>query len=110
MSRSGTPYDNACAETFFKTIKVECLNRKHFETRRAAEDAVMVYILFYNRVRVHQSLDYLAPCTFRIRSSVLGVSRFTTGTTFCCVRQFATIPLLWRFDLASLYNTKGPHG
>jgi transposase InsO family protein len=64
MSRSGTPYDNACAETFFKTIKVECLNRRHFETRTAAESAVMMYILFYNRVRIHQSLEYLSPVAF----------------------------------------------
>lgn len=64
MSRSGTPYDNACAETFFKTIKVECLNRMHFETRKAAEDAVMIYILFYNRKRIHQSLEYLTPVAF----------------------------------------------
>lgn len=64
MSRAGTPYDNACAETFFKTIKVECLDRKHFETRKAAEDAVMVYILFYNRRRIHQSLGYLTPTAF----------------------------------------------
>jgi transposase InsO family protein len=64
MSRSGTPYDNACAETFFKTIKLECLNRKHFETRKAAESAVMMYILFYNRVRIHQSMEYLTPAAF----------------------------------------------
>lgn len=64
MSRSGTPYDNACAETFFKTIKLECLNRKHFETRKAAESAVMMYILFYNRVRIHQSMEYLTPVAF----------------------------------------------
>lgn len=64
MSRPGTPYDNACAETFFKTIKVECLNRQHFETRKAAENAVMTYILFYNRRRVHQSLGYLPPFAF----------------------------------------------
>lgn len=64
MSRSGTPYDNACAETFFKTIKVECLDRQHFGTRKAAEDAVMIYILFYNRRRIHQSLGYLTPIDF----------------------------------------------
>lgn len=64
MSRSGIPQDNACAETFFKTIKVECLNRKHFETRKDAQSAVMMYILFYNRRRIHQSLEYLTPTAF----------------------------------------------
>lgn len=64
MSRKGTPYDNACAESFFKTIKVECLQRKHFATRAAAEDAVLKYMLFYNRLRIHQALGYRSPCDF----------------------------------------------
>jgi transposase InsO family protein len=64
MSRSATPYDNACAETFFKTIKVECLNQRHFTTREQAQDAVMTYILFYNRRRIHQSLGYMTPIAF----------------------------------------------
>ena len=40
MSRPGTPYDNACAETFFKTIKVECIDNAHFKTREEASDAL----------------------------------------------------------------------
>ena len=64
MSRKGTPYDNACAESFFKSIKVECLNRQHFGSRKAAEKAVMLYMLFYNRVRIHQSLGFLCPAQF----------------------------------------------
>lgn len=64
MSQAGVPYDNACAETFFKTIKVECLHRLHFHTRAEAKSAVMRYILFYNRSRIHQSLAYLAPVEF----------------------------------------------
>lgn len=64
MSRPGTPYDNACAETFFKTLKVECLRRKHFRTKVQAADAVEEYIFFYNRVRIHQSLGYMTPASF----------------------------------------------
>lgn len=64
MSRPGTPYDNACAETFFKTLKTECVERFHFRTRQEARDAVAKYILFYNRVRIHQSLGYLSPVEF----------------------------------------------
>ena len=64
MSRPGTPYDNACAETFFKTIKVECIDNAHFKTREEASDAISRYLLFYNRLRIHQSLGYLSPVEF----------------------------------------------
>ena len=64
MSRPGTPYDNACAETFFKTVKTEWMERFHFRTRQEARDAIAKYILFYNRVRIHQSLGYLTPVEF----------------------------------------------
>ena len=52
MSRPGTPYDNACAETFFKTLKTECVERFHFRTRKEARDAIAKYVLFYNRVLI----------------------------------------------------------
>ncbi len=64
MSRPGVPYDNACAETFFKSIKAEWLNHRHFPTREDALRAVRSYMLFYNRVRTHQSLNYLTPVAF----------------------------------------------
>ena len=63
-SRPGTPYDNACAETFFKTLKVECVDRNHFKTRDEAMEAIAEYLLFYNRRRIHQSLGYLTPVDF----------------------------------------------
>ncbi len=64
MSRPGTPYDNACAETFFKTFKVECVDRAHFKNRKEASDAIAEYLLIYNRRRIHQSLGYLTPVVF----------------------------------------------
>jgi len=48
MIRPGTSYDNACAETFFKTINVECIDNAHFKTREEASDAISRYLLFYN--------------------------------------------------------------
>lgn len=64
MSRPGTPYDNACAETFFKSLKTECIDRHTFKTRAQAFDAVAEYILFFNRVRIHESLGYSTPADF----------------------------------------------
>lgn len=64
MSRPGTPYDNACAESFFKTLKVECIDRRHFRTRQEAGTAIAAYLLFYNRHRIHQSLGYLSPVDY----------------------------------------------
>jgi putative transposase len=64
MSAKGNPYDNACAETFFKSLKVECIGRHRFATRQQAEQAVARYMLFYNRKRIHASLGYVAPADF----------------------------------------------
>lgn len=64
MSAKGNPYDNACAESFFKSLKVECISRYHFFTRHQAEQAVARYMLFYNRRRIHASLGYVSPVDF----------------------------------------------
>ena len=64
MSAKGNPYDNACAESFFKSLKVECISRYHFATREQAEIAVARYMLFYNRKRIHASLGYVSPADF----------------------------------------------
>jgi len=68
MSRKGNCYDNACAETFFSTIKCEMLYNKKYITREQARRDIFWYIeIFYNRKRQHQSLDYLTPSDFRQR-------------------------------------------
>jgi transposase InsO family protein len=65
MSRKGNCWDNACAETFFKTLKreLETVDGKH----AAAEvrQSVFMYVeAYYNRIRLHSALDYNAPCMF----------------------------------------------
>lgn len=63
MSRPGNPWDNALAESFFKTLKRELVNDKKYETREEAKQDIFKYIeLYYNRQRMHSSLDYAAPC------------------------------------------------
>jgi len=66
MSRKGNCYDNACAETFFSTIKCEMLYHKRYKTREAAHRDIFWYIeIFYNRKRRHQALGYLSPAAFK---------------------------------------------
>ena len=66
MSRKGNCYDNACAETFFSTIKCEMLYHKRYKTREAAHRDIFWYIeIFYNRKRRHQALGYLSPVDFK---------------------------------------------
>jgi putative transposase len=44
MSRKGNCWDNAVAESFFKTLKCEMINHVHFETRHQAKLATFEYI------------------------------------------------------------------
>lgn len=66
MSGAGNPYDNACAESFFKALKVEWLETMHFQTRQQATKAIGEYLLYYNRKRLHSSLDYQSPVDFEM--------------------------------------------
>lgn len=65
MSRAGDCYDNAVAESFFASLKKECLSRQHFATHTEAFDAIAAYIDgFYNPVRRHSALQYLSPIDY----------------------------------------------
>ena len=61
MSRKGNCWDNAVAESFFKTIKHEWLYRFKFTSFNQLFDSVSDYINWYNRERLHSSLGYLTP-------------------------------------------------
>lgn len=68
MSRTGVPYDNACAETFFSTIKLEMIYQEHFRTRVQAQHAIFEYIeVYYNRQRRNAAIGNVPPCEFRNR-------------------------------------------
>lgn len=65
MSRKGEPYDNAVMESFFSTLKGECVNRHDFQTPEEARTCVFEYLeVFYNRQRLHSSLGYRTPMAF----------------------------------------------
>jgi putative transposase len=62
MSRKGNCWDNAVAESFFATLKNELVHRRRWQTRHQLRAAVFEYIdVFYNRRRLHSSLDYKTP-------------------------------------------------
>jgi transposase InsO family protein len=65
MSRTGNPYDNAAVESFFSTLKTECLHRHAPASRRATKALTFDYIeTFYNRTRLHSALGYQSPVDF----------------------------------------------
>jgi putative transposase len=64
MSRKGDRWDNAVTETLFRSLKVERLHGMMFETRRAAMDEVVDWLVFYNRKRLHSTLGYKSPMAF----------------------------------------------
>lgn len=67
MSRKGDCWDNACAESFFATLKTEEVFRRTYKTREQARESIFHYIeVFYNRRRKHSFLDYLSPADFEV--------------------------------------------
>jgi len=66
MSRKGNCWDNAVAESFFKTIKYECTNRYVFKYYLEAYRVIDQYIKWYNYKRLHSALGYKAPVEMEI--------------------------------------------
>lgn len=62
MSKKGDCWDNAVAESFFHTLKVELIHRNKFRTREEAKASIFEYIeMYYNTKRAHSTLGYLSP-------------------------------------------------
>ena len=68
MSGPGCPYNNFCAESFFATIKKECIYRRKYVTLGEVNPDVFECVeLFYNRKRMHASLGYLSPVEYLLK-------------------------------------------
>lgn len=67
MSRKGNCWDNAVAESFFKTIKYEWLYRFKYSSYDQLYESVKEYITWYNTKRLHSSLGYLSPLEMEIK-------------------------------------------
>jgi len=65
MSASGNPYDNAFAESFNKTLKVEEVYINEYETFEDALKNIKHFIeIVYNKKRLHSSIGYVPPEEF----------------------------------------------
>jgi transposase InsO family protein len=75
MSAKGNPYDNARAESFFKTLKREEVYLQQYQTFAEAEHNLARFIEdVYNRKRLHSSLGYRPPAEFEAQAAT------TTGS------------------------------
>lgn len=66
MNRKGVMNDNAEMESFFHHIKAERLHRHEFLTEKELRAAIIDYIGFYNRKRIHASLNYMTPVEYEV--------------------------------------------
>jgi transposase InsO family protein len=64
MSRPRDCWDNAPVESFFSTFKAELLPERPWTDAHQASAAIGEYLDFYNRRRLHSSLDYRTPVDF----------------------------------------------
>jgi putative transposase len=65
MSRKGDCWDNAVAESFFKTVKIELLDWNEYSTYQEMQLALFSYLDgYYNTLRTHSTLGYKTPLEF----------------------------------------------
>jgi putative transposase len=68
MSGKGNCYDNAVVESFFHTLKTELVFFETYYTREDAKNSVFEYMeTYYNRTRLHSTLNYCSPVQFEQR-------------------------------------------
>lgn len=68
MSAKGNCYDNACAESFFHSLKVEAIHGERFLTRDKMRKEVFEYIeVDYNRTRRHSANGNISPAAFEAK-------------------------------------------
>jgi len=72
MSRKANCWDNSVAESFFGSLKQECVQWRNYQTRRNAQQDILAYItMHYNEKRLHSYLGYVSPNEFERQSEQL---------------------------------------
>ncbi|KYF75460.1 transposase [Sorangium cellulosum] len=75
MSRAGDCWDNAVAESFFATLKLELVEHERYPTRAAAVASIRGHIEnFYNLKRRHSRLAYMSPNEFELKTYVTALA------------------------------------
>ncbi len=68
MSRKGNCWDNAAKESFFGSLKDECVGSTIYQSHEQARQSLFEYLeVFYNRIRRHSSLGYVSPLIYEQR-------------------------------------------
>lgn len=65
LSKKGCPYDNAIAESTYKSVKVEFVHQYQFETLAQLRLELFDYVHWWNYLRLHGTLGYETPIRFR---------------------------------------------
>lgn len=70
MSRKGNCWDNAVAESFFKSLKTEWIYKNHYDQYSDAEASIFKWIeTWYNRNRRHSALNFKTICEFELENN-----------------------------------------
>ena len=67
MNRPGKVTDNAFVESFFHSLKAEAFHGNRFNQDEEVAGVLRSYLPFYNRDRLHSSLNYVSPATYEQR-------------------------------------------
>lgn len=65
LSQAGCPYDNAVAESTYRSLKLEFINQETFHSLEELTLKTKDYVHWWNHHRIHGSLNYQTPMTKR---------------------------------------------
>jgi putative transposase len=71
LSRKGNCWGNAAMESFFGTLKEECVYRSTYQSHEQARQSIFEYLeVYYNRKRRHATLGYNSPLIYELRRQI----------------------------------------